>query len=82
MGSWRSPAHGALIEVFAHDARMVARLGTEPAQREMTLVPLGQGRALGDAWDGPWRRRPCFVLQDDRLRVVSNRSRVLEYVRA
>jgi CubicO group peptidase (beta-lactamase class C family) len=81
-GFWRNAEHGATLTVEVAEGRAHLTLGTAPAQMRMPLTPLGGGRALGEAWDGPWRRRPCFVFAGDTLRVVTNRSRVLEYARA
>ena len=77
-GVWRNETHGGRIVI---DGASLT-LGTEPAAVAMSLTALGSNRALGDGFDGPWRRRPCFVLDGNRLRVVSNRARVLEYSRA
>ncbi|MCC7282223.1 MAG: beta-lactamase family protein [Acetobacteraceae bacterium] len=81
-GVWRNAAHGAELVVEVSQGGAQATLGTAPARLAMQLRPLGHGRALGDAWDNPWRRRPCFVFRGDRLTLVSSRSRVLEYARA
>jgi CubicO group peptidase (beta-lactamase class C family) len=81
-GTWRNDAFGAAIEVNVADGQARLAIGTAPARTSMALTPLGAGRALGDARDGPWRRRPCFVFGPSTLRVVSNRSRVLEFARA
>ena len=81
-GFWRNSEFGGglLVELSGGAAQLT--LGTAPAAVRMALTPLGRGRALGDGFDGPWRRRPCFVFSGDTLRVVSNRARVLEYRRA
>lgn len=81
-GVWRNEAHGGRIVISADADGPHLVLGTAPAALGIRLTPLGRGCALGDAWDGPSRRRPCFVLDGDRLRVVTNRARVLEYARA
>lgn len=81
-GCWRNDRHGGVIRIEVSQGAAQLVLGTAPAQLVMPLTPLGPGQALGDAWDGPWRRRPCFVVAGDTLRVVTNRSRVLEYFRA
>jgi CubicO group peptidase (beta-lactamase class C family) len=81
-GRWRNAAHGAEATVTLADGIAQVSIGTEPAQATTALRPIGHGRALGDLWDGPWRRRPCFVFEGDRMRVVTNRARVLEYARA
>lgn len=81
-GLWLNRAHGGVIRVDVSDGGAQLTLGTAPASHGMALTPLGQGRALGDVQDGPWRRRPCFVFAGDTLRVVTNRARVLEYARA
>jgi CubicO group peptidase (beta-lactamase class C family) len=80
-GRWRNDAHGALAEVSVAGGVAQLRLGIEPARRETALRPIGHGRALGEWFDGPTRRRMCFAFDGDRLRVVSNRARVLEYAR-
>lgn len=81
-GSWRNTDFGAALDVTVEDGQVQLEIGTAPVRTTMALTPLGAGRALGDARDGPWRRRPCFVFGPDTLRVISNRSRVLEFTRA
>lgn len=80
-GTWRNAQFGAALEVSITDGQARLAIGTAPARTTLALTPLGAGRALGDAQDGPWRRRPCFVFGPHTLRVVSNRSRVLDFTR-
>jgi CubicO group peptidase (beta-lactamase class C family) len=81
-GHWRNDEHGAEATVKIADGVAQLTLGIPPADVTMQLRPIGLGRALGDVFDGPWRRRPCFAFSGDRMRVVTNRARVLEYARA
>jgi CubicO group peptidase (beta-lactamase class C family) len=81
-GEWHAPGTGASLRVeIDGSGEAVAGLGIGPGAQKMPLRPIAGGRAIGDARDGPWRRRPCFVFRGDRVRIVSNRSRVLDYVR-
>jgi hypothetical protein len=47
----------------------------------MPLTPLDAHRALTDHRAGPWRQRACLVLNPRArtLRMVTNRSRVLQF---
>jgi CubicO group peptidase (beta-lactamase class C family) len=81
-GTWCHADFGAALDVTIADGQARLAIGTVPARTSMALTPLGAGRALGDARDGPWRRRPCFLFGPQILRVISNRSRVLEFARA
>jgi hypothetical protein len=48
----------------------------------MPLRPLGGARALLERVHGPWRQRICLWLREpDILRLVTQRSRVLEFRR-
>jgi hypothetical protein len=47
------------------------------------LTPLGDGRALMAVGAAPWAGRACAWLRTpDTLRLVTNRSRVLDFLRA
>jgi hypothetical protein len=79
-GTWRLDREGAELTV-CRDGTLT--LGTGPLRETTTLTPLGPKRALADRRLGPWRQRSCLWLRaPDRLRLVTARSRVLEFHRA
>ena len=50
----------------------------------MNLLPLDAHRALTERRDGPWRQRVCLMLnaRAHTLKLVTNRSRVLQFRKA
>ena len=56
-------------------------LGIGPAAITATLVPLGNGRLLATAQDGPWQKRFTVQINGDALKLVLNRSRIVKYWR-
>jgi CubicO group peptidase (beta-lactamase class C family) len=79
-GTWVCAAQDARFEV-ALDGEPTLRMGTGPLRTTLPLTPLDSHRALSDRREGPWRQRACLVLENDTIRVVSNRSRVLVFRR-
>lgn len=76
-GTWRS-AEGAQFEV--RDDAVV--MGVGPVRHTMPLTALGNGRYLFTLHDGPWTKRVCLhVLDDNRVELVLNRARMMEYHR-
>ena len=60
-----------------------ATLGTGPLRAAVPLRPLGGNRALLERAHGPWRQRACLWLRGPgALRLVTQRSRVLDFRRA
>jgi len=47
----------------------------------LPLCPIGEGRALTERAEGPWSQRACLQFGRDDVRLVTNRSRVLRFVR-
>jgi CubicO group peptidase (beta-lactamase class C family) len=78
-GAWRCEAQGAALTV----ADGHALLGAGPARERLPLKPLGGGRALVERAHGPWRQRALLWLREPgTLRLVTHRSRVLDFRRA
>ena len=76
-GSWKS-VYGAAFEIVNGTAIM----GVGPVQQTMPITDLGNGRYLFTLHDGPWVKRVCINrLSDNRVELVLNRSRMLEYTR-
>jgi hypothetical protein len=76
-GSWKS-VYGAAFEIVNGTAIM----GIGPVQQTMPVTDLGNGRYLFTLHDGPWVKRVCINhLSDNRIELVLNRSRMLEYTR-
>lgn len=76
-GTWRS-AEGAEFDV--RDGEVV--MGVGPVRHTMPLISLGNGRYLFTLHDGPWTKRVCLhVLDDNRVELVLNRARMMEYSR-
>ncbi len=80
-GSWVCPAQHARFEVAlaGGEARLI--LGAGPLLAELPLRPIGEGRALLERVEGPWSQRACLQFGRDDVRLVTNRSRVLRFVR-
>jgi hypothetical protein len=78
-GAWRNGATGASFVVTPGGEAVT--MGAGPFRATMPLTPLGQGRALFRRSDGPWAQRPCLHFNGDTVRVVTNRCRVLDFVR-
>ncbi|OOG69035.1 serine hydrolase domain-containing protein [Sinorhizobium sp. A49] len=75
--TWRS-TEGAEFEV--RDGAVV--MGVGPVRHVMPLTALGNGRFLFTLHDGPWTKRVCLhVLDDNRVELVLNRARMMEYTR-
>ena len=80
VGRWRERSFGSEIVVEADGLARFPLAGVLAATTRLTSLP-GR-RALADFVHGPWRHRPCLVLQDDgTLRLASARARVLHYDR-
>lgn len=73
LAEWRS-------ELVVSGDRLLMGIG--PAAISATLKPLGGGRVLATAQDGPWEKR--FVIQqvDNEITLLLNRSRIIRYQRA
>jgi hypothetical protein len=80
-GDWVCDQYGAQCSVERVDGGAQISIGTGPLRTTMQLTPLDPCRALTDRHDGPWRQRACLVLnpRTRTLRMVTNRSRVLQF---
>jgi len=77
-GQWNASLYGASLTV--DNGHIIMGIG--PARQVMPLEDLGNGRALFTLQDGPWSKRICMhLLDENRLELVLNRSRVIEYQR-
>jgi CubicO group peptidase (beta-lactamase class C family) len=79
-GIWLNEDYGARFDIALGDEPTLT-VGTGPLRVALPITPLDPHRALTDRIDGPWRQRACLMVVGDRLRVVSNRSRVLTFRR-
>jgi CubicO group peptidase (beta-lactamase class C family) len=78
-GTWRATAQHAELTI---DADGTAAQGAGPLHRRVALTPLGGKRALMPIGAPPWPGRACLWLRDkDTLRLVTSRSRVLDFRR-
>ncbi|OYR17028.1 serine hydrolase domain-containing protein [Brucella grignonensis] len=77
-GRWTAPLYGASFTI--DNGHIIMGIG--PTRQIMPLEDLGNGRALFTLRDGPWNKRICIhMLDEDRLELVLNRSRMIEYQR-
>jgi len=77
-GQWYAPLYGVSFSI--DNGHIV--MGVGPTRQIMPLEDLGNGRALFTLRDGPWSKRICVhMLGQDRLELVLNRSRMIEYQR-
>ncbi|MBR0667477.1 beta-lactamase family protein [Roseomonas hellenica] len=83
-GIWRADAqHAELMLEVAGDGSGQASYGVGPLHRRVALTPLDATRALMPVGGPPWPGRACLWLHaPDTLRLVTNRSRVLDFHRA
>lgn len=83
-GCWRAEAqHAELMLEVTSDGSGHAAYGAGPLHRRVALTPLDTTRALMPVGSAPWPGRACLWLQaPDRLRLATNRSRVLDFRRA
>jgi CubicO group peptidase (beta-lactamase class C family) len=80
-GVWVNDQHAARFDITL-DGTPTMTMGTGPLRASLDLQALDGHRALTVRRDGPWQQRACLGLDQDTLRLVSNRSRVLEFRRA
>ncbi len=83
-GDWVNEAHAARCSIERTEAGAHMSIAAGPLRRTMPLTPLDAYRALTDRREGPWRQRACLLLNPPAhtLRVVTNRSRVLQFRKA
>jgi CubicO group peptidase (beta-lactamase class C family) len=83
-GEWVNEQHAArcAIERIEGGARFLIAAGA--LRTTLTLTALDPYRALTDRRDGPWRQRACLLLnpRTHTLRLITNRSRVLQFRKA
>lgn len=79
-GVWENEDYAARFDI-ALGAEPAMTVGAGPLRIALPLTALDAQRALTDRSDGPWRQRACLVLDGDRLRIATNRSRVLAFRR-
>jgi hypothetical protein len=77
-GRWRAKAENMEFEIDG--TRM--QVGVGPLLQTIDLEPIAADRALTSRSDrGPWKQRACLWMRDGELRLVTNRSRILHFVR-
>ena len=83
-GTWRAAGqHAALAITIASDGSARVETGSGALYRRAMLTPLDATRALMPVGALPWPGRACAWLRGpDTLRLVTNRSRVLDFARA
>ncbi len=83
-GEWVCEQHRARCSIVHVAGGAQLSIGTGPLRSTMQLTPLDAHRALTDRRDGPWQQRACLVLNPRArtLRMVTNRSRVLQFRKA
>lgn len=81
-GSWVCAAQNARFDVTVADDEAWLTSGAGPLLTVLPLRPIGEGRALTERRDGgPRTQRACLWFGADEVRLVTNRSRVLRFVR-
>ena len=79
VGSWAEPGGGRLVIGADGSARFP---WVDERGCAAVLTPLPGARAVASMLHGPWRHRPCLVLEPDgRLLVASHRARVVRMKR-
>nr|WP_314071415.1 serine hydrolase domain-containing protein [uncultured Roseococcus sp.] len=84
LGQWRSARPWLELRIESDaEGRAVAVMGNGPLRRREALTLLDQRRALMPVGAAPWPGRACLWLEaPDRLRLCTNRSRVIRLDRA
>lgn len=83
-GTWRAAAQHAGIAIeIGGDGEGVAAMGSGPLHRRVALTPLAADRALMPVGAAPWPGRACLWLRAPGvLRIATNRSRAIDFLRA
>lgn len=83
-GTWHAAAQHASLRIdIAADGAASVEAGSGALHRRAALAPLDATRALMPVGALPWPGRACAWLRaPDTLRLVTNRSRVLDFTRA
>ena len=76
-GRWLHPESKAAFDIEGD--KLLMGVGTQRASG--TLTSLGQGHLLVKMPDGPWEKSFCLYFQGYNVRLISNRSRVLNFRR-
>ncbi|MFS2223470.1 serine hydrolase domain-containing protein [Pantoea sp. B65] len=76
-GRWQLAASRSVIDIAGDRLLM----GIGPASITATLVSLGQDRVLATSQDGPWEKRFVIQREEDGIRLLLNRSRIVKYRR-
>ncbi len=83
VGEWVCPRHDGRFAITVEGSVARLTVGAGPMRAEMELLPIASNMALVErAGDGPWKQRACLHFTESGVRLVTNRSRVLRYVRA
>ena len=80
-GEFLCEQYGARCSIARVDGGAEMSIGTGPLRAALPLTMLDPHRALIERRAGPWRQRACLVLNPRArtLRMVTNRSRVLQF---
>lgn len=81
-GRYVLPAMGAALEVTVENGTATLHQGVGSLAASYPLEAIGANRALFRRADAQWAQRPCLHFTADGLRMVANRSRVLNFIRA
>ncbi|MCR9001324.1 serine hydrolase domain-containing protein [Rahnella perminowiae] len=76
-GRWYHPQSKAAFDIEGD--RLLIGVGTLRASGQLTS--LGAGRLLVELPDGPWKKNFCLYFQGYTVKLISNRSRVLNFRR-
>lgn len=81
-GRWSADEYDAHFDIALDGGVAKLTMGTGPLRTTTELTPLAVDRALLDAGaEGPWGNRVCLQFHGDEVRMVTNRSRILRFVR-
>lgn len=76
-GRWYHPESKAAFDIEGD--KLLMGVGTLRASGQLTS--LGAGRLLVELPDGPWKKNFCLYFQGYNVKLISNRSRVLNFRR-
>jgi hypothetical protein len=83
-GEWVNERHSARCTIEKAEGGARFSIAAGPLRTTVPLMPLDPYRTLTDRREGPWRQRACLLLNPraHTLRLVTNRSRVLQFRKA
>ncbi len=81
-GEWVCPSQDGRFTISVDGSRATLASGSGPMRRVLDILPIASDMALVERQDGAWKQRACLHFTQAGIRLLVNRSRVLQFVRA